>query len=303
MFARLFAVALVGALLASCAGQSGAPVEDRLRRPDTRTVMYTVKPRDTLYRIAWQHNLDYKDIAQANDIDSPYTIYPGQRLRLPGVVAAREKASPASAARTNAPSARPQTEQTAKATPQRTRPAATAARTRQQAPPKPAAARPKPAPKPAATAAAPRPKPAAPKPKPAAKPAQRPPFSHATLARGSRSGWQRPVAANPVRRFGGDSKGFDYALDPATRIHAASAGVVVYAGPGLGGYRHLVIVKQSDRYLVAYGVNVEPSLQEGQTVRPGTVVAEVDGGGTDGRFHFEIRDRGKEVDPKLFIGG
>ncbi len=294
---------LLGALLVSCAGRNQAPVEDRSRADRRTTATYTVKPNDTLYRIAWQHNLDYHDIAAANDIASPYTIYPGQKIKLPGVLLPSAEAAP-----TDSGAA----EQTAKAKPKRSRTPKPSRRTadRATAPPpsKPAPAQPKtaptPKPKPAVPApSTPKPK-SAPPPKPAAKPATRPPFSHATLARGSRSGWQRPVAANPVRRFGGDSKGFDYALDAATRIHAASAGVVVYAGPGLGGFRHLVIVKQSDRYLVAYGVNVEPALQEGQTVRPGTVVAEIGSGGTtDGRFHFEIRDRGKEVDPKLFIGG
>ena len=106
-----------------------------------------------------------------------------------------------------------------------------------------------------------------------------------------------------MRRFGAGSKGFDYALGPATQIRAASGGVVVYAGPGLGGFRHLVIVKASERYLVAYGVNVAPSLREGETIRPGTVVAQIDGGGTTaGKFHFEIRDRGKPVDPGRLIG-
>ena len=105
-----------------------------------------------------------------------------------------------------------------------------------------------------------------------------------------------------MRRFGGASNGFDYQLGPATRIHAASGGIVVYSGPGLGGFRHLVIVKASERYLVAYGVNVAPELKEGETVLPGTVVARIESGGPmAGKFHFEIRDRGKPVDPGKLI--
>ena len=109
--------------------------------------------------------------------------------------------------------------------------------------------------------------------------------------------------ANPERRFGGTSKGLDYALAPQTPIRAAAAGVVVYAGPGLGGYRHLVIVKVGERYLVAYGVNVAPALSEGEKIAAGGTVATIGGGGTAaGRFHFEIRDRGKPVDPYTLIG-
>lgn len=107
-----------------------------------------------------------------------------------------------------------------------------------------------------------------------------------------------------MRRFGGTSKGFDYALPPATTVRAAAPGVVVYAGPGLGGFRHLVIVKASERYLVAYGINVAPKLAEGQTVAAGATVAEIGSGGTAaGKFHFEIRDRGRPVDPGKLLGG
>ena len=65
-----------------------------------------------------------------------------------------------------------------------------------------------------------------------------------------------------------------------------------------------MIVKASDRYLVAYGVNVAPALREGETVLPGTVVAKIASGGpAAGKFHFEIRDRGKPVNPDTLIGG
>jgi len=37
---------------------------------------------DTLYSIAWRYNHDYKTIANWNKINSPYTIYPGQLIRL-----------------------------------------------------------------------------------------------------------------------------------------------------------------------------------------------------------------------------
>lgn len=41
---------------------------------------YKVKPTDTLYSIAWRYGLDYKALAQWNQISDDYTIYPGQRL-------------------------------------------------------------------------------------------------------------------------------------------------------------------------------------------------------------------------------
>ncbi len=44
---------------------------------------YTVNKGDTLYSIAWLYELDYRRLAQWNDIKAPnYLIYPGQQLRL-----------------------------------------------------------------------------------------------------------------------------------------------------------------------------------------------------------------------------
>ena len=43
---------------------------------------YFVKTSDTLYSIAWRYGLDYRELAQWNQIAIDGTIYPGQRLLL-----------------------------------------------------------------------------------------------------------------------------------------------------------------------------------------------------------------------------
>ena len=43
---------------------------------------HTVASGDTLSLIAWRYQLDYKPLARWNNIGPPYTIYPGQRIRL-----------------------------------------------------------------------------------------------------------------------------------------------------------------------------------------------------------------------------
>ncbi|RDH85286.1 MAG: hypothetical protein DIZ80_02395 [endosymbiont of Galathealinum brachiosum] len=43
---------------------------------------YTVKRGDTLYSIAWRYEKDFRQVAEINNIQSPYAIYPGQRLRM-----------------------------------------------------------------------------------------------------------------------------------------------------------------------------------------------------------------------------
>ncbi len=96
-------------LLQACAGKGVAPVANRgeIKQP-TPTVTQqgivsksvpTAKPAvqnksgyhivtkgDTLYSIAWRYNFDYKALASWNNINAPYTIYPGQLVRLTSVL-------------------------------------------------------------------------------------------------------------------------------------------------------------------------------------------------------------------------
>lgn len=44
--------------------------------------LHQVRPGETLYAIAWRHGMHYQQLARLNGIRPPYTIYPGQRLRL-----------------------------------------------------------------------------------------------------------------------------------------------------------------------------------------------------------------------------
>ncbi|MEZ5523790.1 MAG: peptidoglycan DD-metalloendopeptidase family protein [Pseudomonadales bacterium] len=100
---RLLCVAVLGLLLVACANNNFAPVRD-LERPKTVTKgSYTVRPGDTLYSIAWRFGRDYRELARANGIRWPYTIYKGQRINLgkpvkkvsaPAVTQNREQAKP-----------------------------------------------------------------------------------------------------------------------------------------------------------------------------------------------------------------
>lgn len=51
-------------------------------RGDYRSQTYIVRPGDTLYSIAWRHNLDYRDLARWNDMGPDYRISVGQILSL-----------------------------------------------------------------------------------------------------------------------------------------------------------------------------------------------------------------------------
>ncbi len=293
--------------LAGCLPQTTVPVAERSPVELPAPEVYIVHRDDTLYAIAWRHNLDFRMLAQLNGLTSPYVIQPGSRIRLapkprpvepPASQPVRRPAPPQTVPEPipdtqPAPEPQPtpgtQPVATSKPTPAaQPKPTAPAVERVQRPAPK-AVAKPTPAPTPVAQPAPAKPSPKPPK--PAAAPTTRP------------GGWRAPVAAKPVRGFGNGSKGFDYALPPGTLIHAASSGAVVYAGPGLGGFRHLVIVKRSERHLVAYGVNVPPALREGDKVNVGDTVARTTAGSTAGDFHFEIRDQGKPVNPGSLVGG
>jgi lipoprotein NlpD len=51
-------------------------------KPVAAAADYTVARGDTLYGIAFRNKLDFRDLAAWNNIGAPYTIYPGQGLRL-----------------------------------------------------------------------------------------------------------------------------------------------------------------------------------------------------------------------------
>ncbi len=69
--------------LISCTNNiASAPVYSLWHEPITASGNYTVTTHDTLYSIAWTYGLDYQHLAQLNQLAPPYTIHPGQLLRL-----------------------------------------------------------------------------------------------------------------------------------------------------------------------------------------------------------------------------
>lgn len=289
--AIVVAMAMAALMLGACTQHSQAPVTDRSAAPpaSVRPNTYTVKRGDSLYAIAWRYQLDYRDLAATNNIWEPYTIYPGDVLNLRVTEGARFRAPPPAPVKSPQTTARHGKERPAQTADRSKR--ATVTPTRPSKPsPQVAAPATKPAPRTQAAVTAPKRANAAP---PQASPARA----------GATRGWRHPVGVRPTQAFGRGNLGQDYVLTPGSKVYSASGGVVMYAGPGLGGFRHLVIVKASNQYLAAYGLNVAPVVREGEAVRAGQVLAAIDGDGTlSRRFHFEVRRDGKPVDPKPLIG-
>ena len=303
-------VGLIG-LIAGCGGGAVAPVQSigeseitvptppPAPEPEPRPEReYFVTRGDTVYSIAWRHGVDYRVLARFNSIRDPFTIHPGQRLRIPG---SDDAVAPASRAGTAAVSTRgigaqdttlrrpvplPKPESTAKAkSAARNVPALSATPAPVPAPKVPARPQRKAGPETAASTPT---------------PSSRAPLATRVVAGLS---WSRPTRGKAVGNFGrGGNKGVDFSGEFEQPIRAASRGRVVYAGSGLVGYGKLVIVKHNARLLSAYAHNERLHVKEGDDVKSGQHIADM-GRSAKGQsmLHFEIRRDGKPVDPRRYL--
>ena len=308
IFAAILGAALLGA---GCAvTQRPAPVDDRRAAPAVQPRLpvlqpaqgapsagprtYVVKRGDTLYSIALEQGVDYRELAQQNRIDDPSKIRLGQELRLP----ATEERPPVQVGATRRPGeieARPLGSSAPAAPPQaaaeggmKTSPKAqrlpyseqnVAALSRGETKPD---ARPEPRPETA--------KPSA----PAASASERDPDA---------IDFAWPVRGRVLQAFSEpNNKGLDIAGKPGDPVLAAAAGRVMYTGTGIRGYGKLIVIKHDNNFNSVYAHNREILVKEGQNVTRGQRIAEL--GDTDSdtpKLHFEIRKSGKPVDPARYL--
>ena len=85
-------------------------------------------------------------------------------------------------------------------------------------------------------------------------------------------------------------------------VRAVAAGRVVFAD-WMRGFGNLMIIDHGQGYLTIYGNNEALLKQVGDTVAAGDVVTTVgnSGGNPDSGLYFEIRYRGKAVDPLSWV--
>ncbi|UPG88657.1 peptidoglycan DD-metalloendopeptidase family protein [Luteibacter aegosomaticola] len=274
--------------------------------------VYRVNKGDTLYSIAFRNKVDFRDLAKWNNVDSSYTIWPGQELRLsppdqgkPAPAASPSHAAPVVAAvppppqgHAAAPAAQPPQPGFQSVSDADVAPApATTTNTPVVVAGKPAdSVVPPPAPPTATPAAAPA-------------PVENPPASTPIIASGATRNaggitWRWPADGSLIKRFAsGDAiPGIEIAGKSGDPIRAAADGVVVYSGNGLVGYGELVIIKHSDSFLSAYGHNRKRLVKEGEKVKAGQTVAEMgSSGATRDELQFQIRRDGNPVDPLQFL--
>ena len=337
----LAALAVV-TLLAGCESKAPAPVSERAplpaakappppsaavapaREPDWRPQSYTVKRGDTLYQIALDHGLDYRDLAAWNNINDVNRISVGQVL----VLSAPGTQPPAPGGVVTAPlvTTPPVTPSGSEIRPSatlqqgtgrgntasfKTEPRAVKLPYSEQALAQLQQAAPVPPPPSVALqetrTTPPSPPPPAP---PIVAPSGTPPpppraeTGHVPELDDEKIDWIWPATGKIISGFSETSnlKGIDIAGKSGQPILASASGKVVYAGSGLRGYGKLIIVKHNNTFLSAYAHNKEISVKEGQQVTKGQKIAEM--GDTDAdqvKLHFEIRRLGKPVDPTKFL--
>lgn len=306
---------------------------------------------DTLYGIAFRFGRDYRDVAAYNGITAPYTIYPGQKIRIanaravaaeseervpatveiqtlnPAPTATAEPAltvspveaapalsssepaltvSPVEAApprsglsATTTPLQTPNTAESTTSAPTTAAQTSAATATSPVAPPVTPAVPTTAATPPAVTGSAPTAPPVA---ATTATTAAPPVTASGPVGAG---GWRWPTDGRVVTTYAaGDParKGIDIVGTPGQPVFAANDGTVVYSGVGLIAYGELIIVKHSNELLSAYGHNRKRLVGEGDAVKAGQQIAEL--GQTNAErpmLHFEIRLRGKPVDPMRYL--
>lgn len=257
--------------LSGCIPLGQPVVSERSPQPPITRDTFVVRTGDTLYSIAWRAGKDYKTLARINNISAPYTIYPGQRLRLIAPAPPKQAVAKQASAVTEVAAVRPKTI---------SQPAV---------------------PKPASKSAANRSSVAKAVPqKPVAKAASQTPAAKKPQPRRTTGSltWVRPIKQNPSVGFGNGSKGWDYQVLSKTRMRTASAGEVVYAGNGIAGYERLVIVKHTGNLLSAYSFNGRILVSEQQQVRSGQSLAELaPRNGNSQKVHFELRRDGQPINP------
>lgn len=351
---RVCGIAAALALVSACSGvPTPAPVVDAGTYTSTthgslHLSHYVVQPGETLYFIAWRAGLDPKVLAAINHIGPPYTIYPGQRLKLkpsavpvapapvkkvvkPAVskpvtkvstpVKVVNKPKQPTKALTSPNSNKTATtayhntnKSTAKSTPSKSvTPSNTSKKTvtatqkstgkpiqtkGQQKEPKKASyvvksdEHVKKTSKPLASKST----------KEYAGPSQ---TTKPTRVEGPVSSWVWPTQGKVIKEFSYSdtgNKGIDIKGKRGQRVVAAANGRVVYAGSALRGYGKLIIIRHNDDYLSAYAHNSSLLVKEQQAIRAGQHIADMGNTGTtDTRLHFEIRYRGKSVDPRKFL--
>jgi lipoprotein NlpD len=322
----IFLIGFIVIFSAGCASHTPAPVINRSpqvttasttnKSSDWRPNTYTVKKGDTLYSIGLEYGYDYREIAASNNIYAPYTIKVGQTLNFSSLNKA-EEAKPSTYKNEDGVIISPIDVETPQIKEIESTPAATAVAATLSTPkairepyslealnriPAPSTSTTTPTEKTVNTEV----KTAETKTIESTETSTSSEIS--TTGKNGSSvvegiSWSWPTQGKISAKFNAASnKGVDILGKNGQTIAASADGKVIYTGSDLRGYGKLVIIKHSQTLLSVYAHNSKINIKEGQIVKAGQKIAEM--GDTDAnsvKLHFEIRQKGKSVDPELFL--
>ncbi len=254
---------------------------------------YTVKRGDTLFYIAWITGNDFRDLAQRNNVQAPYGLEVGQTLQVGN--ATGKPLTPG-----NTVSVADVTAQNNSVTPAQKSSTVVASQptiTYSEDSGEQSANKMLPNNKGAATVVT------APVTAPVV--SSTVPVASSQTSSSPISSWRWPTDGKVIENFSsseGGNKGVDIAGSKGQAIIATGDGRVVYAGNALRGYGNLIIIKHNDDYLSAYAHNDTMLVREQQEVKAGQKIATMGSTGTSStRLHFEIRYKGKSVNPLQYL--
>ena len=259
------------------AAQSKPRPKPQAAKPGAITV--TVARGDTVYALSRRYGASPRAIIESNGLRAPFTLRPGQRLRIPAarihIVRAGETSYGISrrygvdlAVLTRSNGIRP--------------PYTLAIGQELKIPGRAVAA-------------------AETKPAPAA------PMSSAPPPRSGR-GFAWPADGPVISRFGPKpgglhNDGINIKVPRGASVRAADAGIVAYAGDELEGFGNLILLRHAGGWVTAYAHNDRILVRRGERVERGQVVARAGttGNAIEPQLHFEIRKGVRAVDPLRYL--
>lgn len=260
---------------------------------------YTVKRGDTLFYIAWVTGNDFRDLAQRNNVPAPYALNVGQVLQV-GNAAGQPITGENAVSQASARASGGATASTTSAQKSTAVVASQPTITYSESSGEQSATKMLPNNKPATTTTTVVALVTAP-----TTVSTTQPTASSTSTSSPISSWRWPTDGKVIENFSGaegGNKGIDIAGSKGQAIVATADGRVVYAGNALRGYGNLIIIKHNDDYLSAYAHNDTMLVREQQEVKAGQKIATMGSTGTSStRLHFEIRYKGKSVNPLQYL--
>ncbi len=241
-------------------------------KPATTALAVTVRKGDTVYGLARRHGVDPKNLIRANALQSPYILVPGQKLSLGAPrthTVKRGETGYRIAARYDVGMAELMRLNRIKA------PYRLQAGQKLVIPPQESAA-------------------------------AQPAVLSVPARTGSHFSW--PAYGAVISRFGVKQGGYrndgiNIRVRPGTKVKAAEAGVVVYAGNRIKGFGNLLLIRHDGGWITTYGHNADLLVSRGDTVKRGQEIATAGQSGnvSEPQIHFEIRKGITARDPLRYL--